>query len=49
MPTELLTGLHSRSSALHGLLAQWSWAGFGLVLLAFTWRHAMKRFQAYGG
>jgi ABC-2 type transport system permease protein len=49
VPTEMLTGLHTRESAIRALLAQWSWGAFALLLLAFTWRRAMKRFQAYGG
>jgi ABC-2 type transport system permease protein len=49
LPTEMLTGLHTRGSALRAVAAQWSWAAGALVLLSFTWRRAMKRFQAYGG
>jgi len=48
-PVEMLTGLHTRGSALRVLAYQWSWAAGALLLLLFVWRRAVKRFAAYGG
>jgi ABC-2 type transport system permease protein len=48
-PVELLTGLHTRASALRVLFYQWSWAAGAMIALLLVWRHAVKRFAAYGG
>jgi ABC-2 type transport system permease protein len=48
-PVEMLTGLHTRASALRVLAVQWSWAAGAMVLLVWVWRRAIKRFAAYGG
>ncbi len=49
VPVEMLTGLRSRSDALHGLLWQWAYAALALVGMMAFWRRATKRFQAFGG
>jgi ABC-2 type transport system permease protein len=48
-PVEMLTGLHTRGSALRVLGVQWSWAAGSMILLLVVWRRAIKRFAAYGG
>jgi ABC-2 type transport system permease protein len=48
-PVEMLTGLHTRSSALRLLGAQWLWAVGMLAGMLWLWRRAIRRFAAYGG
>jgi viologen exporter family transport system permease protein len=49
VPVEILTGLHTRASALRALGAQWTWAAVAFVAMVLVWRRATARFQAYGG
>jgi ABC-2 type transport system permease protein len=49
VPVEILLGLRSRTEALVGLLGQWGYALFFVILLLATWKQAERRFAAFGG
>jgi ABC-2 type transport system permease protein len=49
VPVEMLTGLHTRASALQNLAAVWAWALGALVIMLLLWRRGLRRFAAYGG
>jgi len=49
VPVEMLTGLHTRGSALAALGMQYAYAAVALLLMTFVWRLGQRRFAAYGG
>ncbi len=49
VPVELLTGLHTRGSALRALGWQWTYALVAFTAMLLLWRRATARFAAYGG
>jgi viologen exporter family transport system permease protein len=49
VPVEMLTGLHSRASALRALGWQWTYAAGAVTAMLLLWRRAVERFAAYGG
>jgi ABC-2 type transport system permease protein len=49
VPVEMLTGLHTRGSALRALGMQYAYAAAALTLMMFVWRRGLRRFAAYGG
>ncbi|HZS37053.1 MAG TPA: ABC-2 family transporter protein [Polyangia bacterium] len=49
VPVEMLTGLHTRASALRALAWQWTYAAAAVTAMLLLWRRAVKRFAAYGG
>jgi ABC-2 type transport system permease protein len=49
LPVEVMTGAHSRMSALSHVSRQWAWIAVALLATRSAWRHGLRRFAAFGG
>lgn len=49
LPTEIIIGHLEGEALLQGLLTQLAWVAVVLALVAFTWRRAVARYEAFGG
>ncbi len=49
VPVEILLGQHAPRAALRLVATQALYAGVAVAVLLLVWRHAQKRFAAYGG
>ena len=49
LPTEIIIGHLEGPALLQGVLTQLGWAAVVLAAVAFTWRRAVVRYEAFGG
>jgi ABC-2 type transport system permease protein len=49
LPTEIILGLLDGPALMEGLLAQLAWVAIFFVVIRWSWKRGIERFEAYGG